>query len=69
MRQNRYSDQTFADAVNAEMKRLGLPNTVTASGVGKWRSGASMPRRHPLLAIGNVTDGVVTSESFVQEAV
>lgn len=68
MRENRYSDQTFADAVNSEIKRLGSQKTVTAAAVGKWRLGTSVPRKVPLRAIGALTEGAVPYESFVEGA-
>jgi len=62
MAENTYSDQAFADRISIELKG----ETVSASSVRKWRLGVSMPRRTKLVAIGNVTAGVVTAESFAQ---
>lgn len=63
MQENRYSDAALARAVTAE-----LPDgkSVSASTVTKWRLGINMPRKLAQRAIGNISDGAVTGESFVQ---
>lgn len=63
MQENRYSDAALAKAVTAA---LPPGKSVSASSVTKWRLGITMPRKAPMRIIGNLTDGMVTGESFVQ---
>lgn len=67
MRENRYTDQLFADLVGNEMIRLGSCKSVTSTAVRKWRLGMAIPRNRSLLAISKVTGGSVTFDSFLQE--
>lgn len=55
------TDLQFAELVTKAIKP---PKVVSASAVAKWRLGVTMPRKAALVAIGNVTDGEVTAESF-----
>jgi transcriptional regulator with XRE-family HTH domain len=61
-----HTDASFAEAVKAELARLGEPTTgVSASSVHKWRTGENLPRAAKLKAIANVTDGDVSIGSLV----
>ncbi len=67
MRENRHTDQSFADLVGDEMIRLGSSKSVTPTAVRKWRLCRAIPRNRSLLAISKVTGGSVTFDSFLQE--
>lgn len=62
MQENRYSDAALAAAVTAVLPE---GKSVSASSVTKWRLGKTMPRKAAMRAIGNITGGIVTGESFV----
>lgn len=63
MQENRYSDAALAKKVT---EALPPGKSVSASSVTKWRLGITMPRKLAQRAIGNISDGAVTGESFVQ---
>ena len=63
---NGYTDASFAEAIKAELARLGEPTGgVSASSVHKWKTGENVPRAGKLKAIINVTDGDVTLGSIL----
>jgi hypothetical protein len=66
MTENRYSDPSFAEALNIILKRMNRA-PVSPRSVAKWRlkEGGTIPRPETQKAIMELTEGAVTPTHFV----
>lgn len=68
MRDNRWSDPAFANAINEILAR-GNHKAISAKSVAKWRRGDGVPRPATQLAIKELTRGAVTPDDLVEAPV
>ena len=63
MKQNRYTDRLFAEAISKDLSR-----SISARAVYKWRHKLAVPRVAAINAIIRITDNTVTANDFLERS-